>query len=262
MPHTDDLPLFTGATQQSRQTSYLGAVDAKDRALTQTRRSGPKPKPVLLKNCLHCGEVMARRVFASCGLEAPSLYSKRQFCSMTCSGAAQSKAATEKRLANPSRPKPLGLAILGSIRPCVRCRQPFTITEVSRRKRWYACDSCIRAAARKSFADCRVRQLARLRARRHNPLFLNWEKTYRENLSDELRVRRGARQSVYKALRRGRLRKEPCCRCGSEHVQAHHADYTKRLEVTWLCAICHGLEHRKDPKPSAVREMETSEAGR
>lgn len=51
-----------------------------------------------------------------------------------------------------------------------------------------------------------------------------------------------ARNAVNNALRKGKLFKKPCS-CGAEKVQAHHADYYKPLEVTWLCFACHRLLH-------------------
>jgi hypothetical protein len=53
-----------------------------------------------------------------------------------------------------------------------------------------------------------------------------------------------ARQEVLKALRKGILVKQPCP-CGGKNVQAHHADYSRPLDVTWLCDNCHRNEHRK-----------------
>jgi hypothetical protein len=45
-----------------------------------------------------------------------------------------------------------------------------------------------------------------------------------------------ARDMVAKALRSGKLIKGPCEVCGTaENVQAHHDDYSKPLEVRWMC---------------------------
>lgn len=54
-----------------------------------------------------------------------------------------------------------------------------------------------------------------------------------------------AHRLVVKALREGNLtRPETCESCGKHgRIQGHHADYSKPLEVDWLCSSCHTLEH-------------------
>lgn len=47
-----------------------------------------------------------------------------------------------------------------------------------------------------------------------------------------------AHRIVFAALRNGTLEKEPCF-CDEEKVQAHHEDYSKPLEVMWLCRPHH-----------------------
>lgn len=38
----------------------------------------------------------------------------------------------------------------------------------------------------------------------------------------------------------------PMYRCGTDkNVHGHHHDYSKPLDVEWLCSTCHGIEHRK-----------------
>ena len=47
------------------------------------------------------------------------------------------------------------------------------------------------------------------------------------------------------AIRNGKLFKEPCEKCGSEdNIHAHHDDYSKPLNVRWLCCSCHNKWHR------------------
>lgn len=57
-------------------------------------------------------------------------------------------------------------------------------------------------------------------------------------------VRYRARYAVSNAIRDGRLERQPCEVCGEKRSQAHHDNYTKPLEVRWLCRIHHGHEHR------------------
>lgn len=62
--------------------------------------------------------------------------------------------------------------------------------------------------------------------------------------------------AVYRAISRGKLEHPAVCgRCGRDWpaIQAHHEDYSRPLEVTWLCRWCHGERHREIN--SARREM-------
>jgi hypothetical protein len=52
-----------------------------------------------------------------------------------------------------------------------------------------------------------------------------------------------ARELVKKALRAGELVRQPCW-CGAPG-QAHHDDYDKPYQVTWLCIKHHAEHHRK-----------------
>ncbi len=44
-------------------------------------------------------------------------------------------------------------------------------------------------------------------------------------------------------LRRGKIKRAPCKRCGDANSQMHHPDYSKPLLVEWMCRPCHLLEH-------------------
>lgn len=48
-----------------------------------------------------------------------------------------------------------------------------------------------------------------------------------------------ARKMVYRAVKAGKLVRGPCEICGHTKVEAHHSDYTKALEIRWLCRRCH-----------------------
>jgi ribosomal protein S27AE len=51
-----------------------------------------------------------------------------------------------------------------------------------------------------------------------------------------------AHSKVNNALRDGKITKPGKCQiCGSDYfLHAHHEDYSRPLEVVWLCARCHG----------------------
>lgn len=52
--------------------------------------------------------------------------------------------------------------------------------------------------------------------------------------------RRKTRQFIYG----GKLTRGACCKCGAEKVDAHHEDYTKPLDVIWLCRKHHHELHK------------------
>lgn len=54
-----------------------------------------------------------------------------------------------------------------------------------------------------------------------------------------------AREEVLKALRKGILTKKPCEVCSNPKSEAHHKDYSKPLEVEWLCRPHHKIADKK-----------------
>lgn len=65
----------------------------------------------------------------------------------------------------------------------------------------------------------------------------DWRKTH--PLNAEQRRRDIARSYAGVYLRRGKIKRCPCEVCGSTDAQMHHDDYSKPLEVRWLCRKCH-----------------------
>jgi hypothetical protein len=78
--------------------------------------------------------------------------------------------------------------------------------------------------------------------RRHHPL------------TEEQRVKDRARSYAGVYLRRGKIQREPCADCGGPGEQMHHADYSKPLEVTWLCVLCHRRRHDRERVRAITRK--------
>lgn len=57
-------------------------------------------------------------------------------------------------------------------------------------------------------------------------------------------AQRRAGHEVEWAIATGRLVRQPCEKCGATKVDAHHDDYSKPLDVRWLCRK-HHLEHHR-----------------
>lgn len=72
-------------------------------------------------------------------------------------------------------------------------------------------------------------------------------KHYRQKYPEKYK----AHNLVNNALRNKKLTKpKKCSRCGkhTDLLHAHHTEYSKPLDVQWLCSTCHGEEHSKYPK--------------
>lgn len=54
-----------------------------------------------------------------------------------------------------------------------------------------------------------------------------------------------AHKAVEYAVKVGKLPRCPCERCGNPRSHAHHDDYSKPLDVMWLCATHHRERHRE-----------------
>lgn len=54
-----------------------------------------------------------------------------------------------------------------------------------------------------------------------------------------------ARKILQLAVRVGNIKRGKCEICNKKDAQAHHEDYSKPLEVIWLCPLHHKDKHRK-----------------
>lgn len=69
-----------------------------------------------------------------------------------------------------------------------------------------------------------------------------WRKN--RELSDEEKFKDIARSYLNVYIKRGKVVRQPCEVCGAtENVEGHHHDYSKPLDVRWLCRRHHKDEH-------------------
>lgn len=47
------------------------------------------------------------------------------------------------------------------------------------------------------------------------------------------------------AITSGKIARKPCEKCGETKTEGHHEDYSKPLEVIWLCRKCHCHIHKE-----------------
>ena len=56
-------------------------------------------------------------------------------------------------------------------------------------------------------------------------------------------IKNAARSAVRRAIKAGELTPQACERCGATDAEAHHDDYSKPLDVRWLCPPHHREHH-------------------
>lgn len=91
-------------------------------------------------------------------------------------------------------------------------------------------------SGRREYSRKQSREWEKNNLDRSRELKLNWIKNNP--------IKRKAHIIIGNAIRDGKLKKNPCEVCGKLKVHAHHEDYNKPLEVTWLCVDHHYERHR------------------
>lgn len=62
------------------------------------------------------------------------------------------------------------------------------------------------------------------------------------------KMKHRATQTLYVAVKKGYIKRpDACSNCGKKcRTEGHHHNgYERRLDVVWLCKVCHGFEHSK-----------------
>lgn len=128
---------------------------------------------------------------------------------------------------------------------CKNCGPlPLLSFYMNRGKPMGECKECVKARVRKHHANNRVKRSEYERRRMQSPQRKKDRTAACRRHRQRHPLRYKARSMVANAVARGVLKREPCSGCGTTHrVQAHHADYSKPLEVTWACFRCHRQEH-------------------
>lgn len=131
------------------------------------------------------------------------------------------------------------------MKPCIHCGIPKILDEFYRHPemadgRLNSCKECHKARVSENKALNREYYSAHAKQYYQQPetkaAAIRWGRTYRIANPEK----RKARVAVSNALRDRRLVKGPCQHCGAtDKVQAHHHDYSKPLDVEWLCFKCH-----------------------
>lgn len=151
---------------------------------------------------------------------------------------------------------------------CKKCGAPFEQTPSQVRKQHVRCPSCIREYN----IEYRARRVAQgLSAHAQTPerraeSIKKYYKTHRAEIAAKFRERwydpansmkNAAQRKARDAIYSGNLARQPCEVCGAAKVHAHHDDYSKPLDVRWLC-FKHHMQHHAALKKS-VCDVEAAE---
>lgn len=131
---------------------------------------------------------------------------------------------------------------------CFKCRESKPLTEFYVHKQMGdgylgKCKACTRAdvrANRKKRIDY-YRKYDCDRAKNKDRMAANVARVYRKNR--EVPGYAKSHSAVARAIRTGKLARQPCDVCGRKDSHAHHDDYSKPLDVRWLCPPHHREVH-------------------
>lgn len=129
---------------------------------------------------------------------------------------------------------------------CTKCREMKPLSEYHKHKGApdglrYVCKACRKQLAAEYYVkDPEARRRVSNKYKKEHPeRHRKTEAEYRKR--NPLKVK--AHNDVTHAIERGDLVRKPCEKCGNERSEAHHEDYSKPLEVIWLCRMCHVALH-------------------
>lgn len=103
------------------------------------------------------------------------------------------------------------------------------------------CELCRQREAQRRW-EARNPGVSAARARDRRDQTREYERNRYQN-DPVFREKKKARNMVLIRIARGTLERQPCEVCGEGEAQAHHDDYTRPLDVRWLCDTHHRLHH-------------------
>lgn len=141
---------------------------------------------------------------------------------------------------------------------CSKCRKEKPCDEFYENN-VHRCKECIRSAVKanrlarieyyRSFDKARASTPQRVKARvayAKTPKGLVVHSKAKKKWTERNKEKRNAADVVNNAVRDGKLKKSCACEnCGKSNcrIEGHHNDYSKPLEVRWLCSSCHRKWH-------------------
>ena len=128
-----------------------------------------------------------------------------------------------------------------TIAPLVNQKEVTLICECGKTKestRKFYCNDCLLFRKRKSTREAAQQR----RDREKKQIIVKVPELLTEN---EKMIRQAARDYLNRLIRQNVVKRLNCEVCGSnKNVEAHHDDYTRPLDVLWLCRVHHDEHHK------------------
>jgi hypothetical protein len=138
---------------------------------------------------------------------------------------------------------------VASVKTCAACGRSLPVNAFGRqgkgRRAWCKdCSNRYSRAYRRRNESVRARDRARQKLPHRQALARKLAKRWRIDNPEAAR----AHDRLNSAVRYGKLKRFPCEICGRRKVHAHHRDYSKPLDVRWLCPRHHYQAHGLNPR--------------
>lgn len=142
------------------------------------------------------------------------------------------------------------------------CADPYCglrpISEFRRNKDGVISDLCKKRNERHRKREWRIKHLERSREiNRKSQSKPEYKAKRAQYQRDRIKTQSfRARRKLWQAIQSGKVQKpEHCELCNRTDISGHHTDYSRPLDVTWLCHYHHGLYSRLDAQDQNIAEV-------
>jgi hypothetical protein len=142
---------------------------------------------------------------------------------------------------------------------CNRCDRPMCTECAVQHPVGLRCKECIKELARVNYRKSPAERRAYEQKRQQDPARRLKKLEYQATHRAKNALKSIARIRLTTAVKFGRVIKQPCEVCGEKKSEAHHPDYTKPLDVVWLCLPHHRERDRQEREQRSLACSEQPE---